>query len=174
MGTSPTPVRHLTFRVHLTPDAMPAGTLEAIWIKRAKRGPMDPAQQATMQAGYGIVGNADRGGRRQVTIIRRETWERIGARLGTDVEPTARRANLLVSGIELADTRDRVLRIGECRIRIRGETTPCERMDEACPGLREAMIPNWGGGAYGEVLDDAEIRVGDAVDWLATEPEEEA
>jgi MOSC domain-containing protein YiiM len=169
---SPTPARHLTFRVHLTPDTMPTGTLEAIWIKRAKRGPMDPTNQATLQAGYGIVGNADWGGRRQVTILRRETWERIVERLGTSVEPTARRANLLVSGIELADTRGRVLQVGRCRIRIGGETKPCERMDESCPGLREAMVPMWGGGAYGEVLDDAEILVGDTVAWLGTETEE--
>jgi MOSC domain-containing protein YiiM len=146
---------------------MPTGTLEAIWIKRAKRGPMDPTNQATLQ-----VGNTDWGGRRQVTILRRETWERIVERLGTSVEPTARRASLLVSGIELADTRDRILRVGRCRIRIGGETKPCERMDEACPGLREAMVRDWGGGAYGEVLDDAEIRIGDTVAWLRAEPEE--
>lgn len=153
---------------------MSTGTLEAIWIKRAKRGPMDPAAHVTLQAGYGILGNADWGGRRQVTIIRRETWDRIVNRLGTSVEPVARRANLLVSGVELAETRDRILQVGICRIRIRGETKPCERMDQACPGLREALMPGWGGGAYGEVLDDAEIRIGDAVRWLPTEPEERA
>ena len=27
-------------------------------------------------------------------------------------------------------------------------------LDEAHPGLRAAMEPDWGGGAYGEVLDD--------------------
>jgi MOSC domain-containing protein YiiM len=151
---------------------MLTGTLEAIWIKRAKRAPMDPVERAELQAAYGIVGNADWGGRRQVTLIRRETWEEIVRTLGTSVDPTARRANLLVSGVPLADTRGRTLQIGACRIRIGGETTPCERMDEACPGLHQAMIPDWGGGAYGEVLDDAEIRVGDTVLWLGTEPEE--
>ncbi len=34
------------------------------------------------------------------------------------------------------------------------------------------MVPDWGGGAYGEVLDDAEIQVGDTVAWLDAEPEE--
>lgn len=50
------------------------GRLEAIWIKRAKRGPMDPAPRARLVAGRGIAGNANQGGRRQVTVIARETW----------------------------------------------------------------------------------------------------
>jgi MOSC domain-containing protein YiiM len=38
-------------------------------------------------------------------------------------------------------------------------------MDEALPGLREALRPNWRAGVYGEVLNDGEIAVGDPVQW---------
>jgi hypothetical protein len=40
-------------------------------------------------------------------------------------------------------------------------------MDEARPGLKALMYPDWGGGAFAEVLDDGRIAVGDAVRWEA-------
>lgn len=141
------------------------GVLEAIWVKRAKRGKMDPVERATLVAGRGIAGNANQRGRRQVTIIEREVWESLVRGLGSELDPSARRANLMVSGLPLAGTRGRVLRVGACRVRVLGETKPCERMEEALPGLRDAMWPGWGGGAFAEILDDGQIDVGDEVDW---------
>jgi MOSC domain-containing protein YiiM len=139
--------------------------LQAIWIKRFKRGPMDPANRASLVAGRGLVGNMNQGGRRQVTIIEAERWTETCAELGVAVPPAARRANLLISGLPLADSRQRILRIGAARLRVLGETRPCERMDEAQPGLRRALESGWRGGAFAEVLDDGEIAVGDPVGW---------
>jgi hypothetical protein len=142
-----------------------AGRLEAIWVKRAHRGPMDPVTSAALVAGRGVVGNADQGRRRQVTLIEHEMWDRLMSQLGASVSPGARRANLMVSGIPLARTVNRTLRVGTCRLRVLGETRPCERMDEALPGLRQAMESDWGGGVFAEVLEGGDIAVGAPVCW---------
>ena len=142
---------------------MSAGRLEAIWIKRAHMGPMDAATEAELVAGRGIRGNADQGRRRQVTVIERNAWDAALAELGEAVAPSARRANLMISGVDLAGSRGRVLRVGECRLEIGGETRPCYRMDEALEGLQDALRKQWRGGVFCVVLDDGVIRVGDPV-----------
>ena len=77
------------------------GRLEAIWVKRFKRGPMDPKSEATLVGGRGIEGNANQGGKRQVTLISKEMWEKLMNEVGGDKDPSSRRANLMVSGVDL-------------------------------------------------------------------------
>jgi MOSC domain-containing protein YiiM len=141
------------------------GQVERIWLKRFRRGPMDPRQTAELVAGDGIVDDANRGGKRQVTLISRERWNGLEEKLGARIDPAARRANVLLSGIDLEGCRGRVLRVGDCRLLLQGETRPCEAMDAAHPGLQEAMRSRWGGGAWAEILGGGRISVGDAADW---------
>jgi MOSC domain-containing protein YiiM len=141
------------------------GKLEAIWIKRARRGKMDPVSSAELIAGKGIAGNANQGGRRQVTIIEKEVWQDRTGAVNAQLDPSARRANLMISGLPLARTRGKTLRIGECILEIAGETKPCERMEEAAAGLRAAMYADWGGGAFAMIVKGGTINVGDDVEF---------
>lgn len=142
-----------------------AGILEAIWIKRAVRGPMDPVAGARAVRDRGLEGNADQGGKRQITVIEQEVFEQVSQELGQAVDAAARRANLMVSGIRLKESLSLTLCIGNLRLQIHGETRPCSRMDEAVAGLRQALEPDWRAGVYGVVLNQASIRVGDPVLW---------
>jgi MOSC domain-containing protein YiiM len=142
---------------------MAEGRIEAIWKKRFRRGPMDEIDSAVLVAGRGMAGNANQGGRRQLTIIELEAWRSVMDELGAALEPVTRRANVMVSGLRLTGSRGRILEIGECRLEIRGETKPCERMEEALPGLKAAMYPGWRGGVFATVLTGGTIKVGDTV-----------
>jgi MOSC domain-containing protein YiiM len=141
------------------------GVLERIWIKRSKLGPMDFVPQAAARANRGLVGNANQGGRRQVTLLEAERWRAHMDALGAAINPSARRANLLVRGCDLTNSRGRVLRIGAVRLEIAGETKPCHQMDEVLAGLQAVMRPGWGGGAFAIVLNDGVLTVHDPVQW---------
>lgn len=126
---------------------------------------MDSREEALALSGSGLEGNANQGGKRQVTVIERKVFDHLTAELGRRIEPVWRRANIMVSGLSLKESQGRILRLGALRLDILGETRPCERMDEACPGLQSALRPEWRGGVYGVVLNDATVCVGDPATW---------
>ena len=140
-------------------------TLTAIFIKRAHRGRMDACLTAVLEPGRGLIGNADRGGRRQVTLLSEARWTELMREVGASLGPEARRANLVISAIDFENSRGRILRVGACRLQIGGETRPCEQMEAAAAGLQEAMRERWGGGAFAQVLEGGPIAVGDKVSW---------
>ena len=77
------------------------GTIAAIWIKPASGAPMKPVDEADLVAGRGLKGNADQGGWRQITIIDEAAWRTATDEVGMEVDPSARRANVMVRGIDL-------------------------------------------------------------------------
>lgn len=141
------------------------GEVVKIWLKRFKRGPMDPVLFAELVEGRGLAKNANQGGKRQITIIDETRWNDACRELGIDVDPSARRANVMLRGIDLYEKRGELLRIGSALVRIYNETRPCERMDEAQEGLRDALRPQWRAGAYGEIVEGGVIRIGDPAEW---------
>jgi len=144
------------------------GRVERIWLKRAHRGPMDPVNSAILDEGRGLRNNANYDGRRHVTIVAVERWSELMDLLSASIDPSARRANVMVSGVDLENSRGRRLVVGACTLIIGGETRPCERMEEALTGLQEAMRSRWGGGAWAEVVRGGAIAVGDDVEWETT------
>jgi MOSC domain-containing protein YiiM len=143
------------------------GRVEAIWVKRAVRGVLDAVPEASLVAGRGIEGDASFGrSQRQVTVIEKAVFDRLRATL-PDADPSMRRANFMVSGLSLTNTRNHTLTLGGVRVLIKGETRPCERMDEQCPGLTTALDPDWSAGVHGVVLDDGPVRVGDVASITA-------
>ncbi|HUP47341.1 MAG TPA: MOSC domain-containing protein [Thermoanaerobaculia bacterium] len=146
------------------------GEIVSLWLKRAHARPMDRVDAAELVAGRGIAGNADQGGWRQVTVIDESAWRDAETELGLAVDPSARRANVLVRGIDLRESRGKILRLGDAVIRLAGETRPCQQMDDAQPGLRRALGPDWRGGAFGQIVEGGTIRVGDKAE-LQTPPE---
>jgi MOSC domain-containing protein YiiM len=144
------------------------GEIASIWIKRAHRGKMDRVDSAELVAGRGLSGSADQGHKRQITIISESAWDEAVEELGVAVDPSSRRANVMLRGIDLEESRGKTLKLGDCVVRVFGETRPCERMDEAQQGLRAALRPRWRGGVFGEILEGGTIRVGDAVEILSS------
>ena len=143
------------------------GEVVAIWLKRFKGGPMDRVMFAEAVEGRGLARNANQGGKRQITIIDEARWKEATDELGIDVDPSARRANVMLRGIDLEMQRGRRLRIGRCVVRIYNETRPCEQMDDAQRGLRKALGPRWRAGAYGEIVEGGVIQLGDSAEWVS-------
>ena len=105
-----------------------------------------------------------------MTLLAREAWEAALAELAktgnaADLAWTARRANLLVEGVELPRA------LGAAVLEITYSTTPCKRMDEAREGLMRALYPQWRGGVTCQVLEGGRVAIGDPVAVLVSPPE---
>ena len=142
-----------------------AGRLERIWRKRCRRGPMDPLARVELRAGAGLVDDATQSWTRQVTSVSRERWKAVAE---AHVDPVLRRANLLISGVDLENSRGNMLRVGSGRLRVK--TRPGERMDAQLPGWRAERRHRWGGGVYASVLADGKIAVGAPVEGERAAP----
>ena len=134
----------------------------SIWIKRAHGGAMDRVDEAQLVPGRGLVGSADQGGWRQITIISEESWRNATAELGADVDSSARRANVMIRGLDLQKSRGKKLQLGDCVINVRGENPPCRLMNE----MQQPLRPHWRAGVFGEIVHGGTIRTGDSVRFL--------
>ena len=142
------------------------GTLQGIAVREASRAPMKEQQQVEVSTTHGIIQDYRGTGLRQVTFLDSGQWQEVLAELDIALPWYARRANLLIVGVDLSATVGWRLQIGVCRFAIGGETTPCQRMDELHPGLRQILSPGLRGGVWGKVLQGGPLSVGDSVQVL--------
>ena len=136
------------------------GVVRNIYLRSEKRTPVTSVESAVADCGSGLRGDHKKGGKRQVTILSIESWKAACDELGVDVDPSLRRANVLVEGVDLREAIGRKLVLGEVHIDVLGETDPCDRMDEASPGLQEALKPELRGGVFGRVVQAGRINLG--------------
>lgn len=147
-----------------------SGTLAGIARRAAVRAPMEVLDAAEVTPELGVVGD-HRGrlkpngrGRRQVSLMERADWDAAQAEIGRALPWFARRANLLVDGLDLPQRPGARLRIGAgLLLEITTECDPCYRMDEIAPGLQAALTPDWRGGALARVIEGGRVAVGDGI-----------
>ncbi|MBN2972127.1 MOSC domain-containing protein [Roseomonas aeriglobus] len=145
------------------------GVLLGIARHARPKAPMEVIEHARVTPETGIAGDfrgAMKGKpyKRQVTLIERGDWDAAMAEVGHSIGWQERRANLLVDGLDLPQTKGVRLRIGaNVVLEITRETDPCERMEALADGLRAALTPDWRGGACAMVITGGEIAVGDEI-----------
>lgn len=140
------------------------GTLTGIARREKKRAPMETLARADISTETGVARDSrGKPGRRQVTVVSAAAWRDACRDLGREVPWTARRANLLVEGIDLPETAGGILRIGPVTLQVNCEVDPCSRMDEQYPGLTCALQTAWRGGVGCTVLEGGSVALGDSV-----------
>ena len=140
------------------------GRLLKIYLRPSSRTPVREASTARAIAGTGLEGDHAGKGKRQITLISRESWEAACAELGVELDPGSRRANLLVEGVDLASTlRGGRITVGEVEIEVAGETRPCGLMEDTRLGLKAALGPQCRGGVFGRVTRGGTLTPGDPV-----------
>jgi MOSC domain-containing protein YiiM len=146
------------------------GRLAGIARHGRARGPIEVIDTVHVSVEGGLQGDfrgaVKPGGKRkrQVSLIEANDWAAAMADLGTDLDWSVRRANLLVEGLDLPHTPGVVIAIGaDVRLEITVECDPCSRMEEIAPGLKAALIADWRGGALARVLTGGHIAVGDEI-----------
>lgn len=107
--------------------------------------------------------------RRQVTLLSAKTWNNICKNLGTTLDWSERRANLLVDDMDFSEGKALIgqqIQVGTVLLQITAETDPCSRMDQLCAGLKKALTPNWSGGICCQIRKEGTIQIGDNVQLI--------
>ena len=155
---------------------MSAGRLVAIFVAPGAGAPMEARDRIGATAGAGLDGDryatgtgtysGTGRGARDVTLIERESVDAVRSTDGgaVDLREDETRRNLVTEGVALNHLVGRTFRVGAVRMRGVRLAEPCVYLEQLTgrAGARAALVHR--GGLRAEVLDDGELRVGDAID----------
>lgn len=111
----------------------------------------------------GVVDDRKKGATRHVIVVTEEGWAAACEALGVDIDPTERRGQVVVRGVDLGAAVGGQLVVGSAVLNVIDECTPCGRMNGVQPGLREALRPDVRAGVWCVVQTPGEVCVGDPV-----------
>lgn len=145
-----------------------SGVVVALQVRPQTGAPPESVTSMQLTPDDGVVGDHSQSSVRQVTILAEEGWHAATSEVGMRVPWEARRANVLVRGIDLPATLKHSLQLGTSQVRVNGETRPCNLMDETVQGLQDALKPDLRGGVYASIVVAGEIKLGDTIQFLET------
>lgn len=140
-----------------------AGRVEWIGVRPERYAPLVQTAHVAVKK-TGLDGDhRNKQGARAVTLIQAEHLPAIAAMAGLEtLDPAILRRNIVISGINLLALRHRTFKLGSATLKGTESCAPCSRMEEALgPGGYNAMRGH--GGLCATVLEDGEVRTGDAV-----------
>lgn len=136
---------------------------QVVWlgVRGAKGEPMTVVDEVMAAADQGLVGDryANKGGKRQVTLIQSEHLDAVSSMLGAvAVEPEQVRRNVVVRGINLLALKDKRFQIGDAVFEFSGLCHPCSRMEQSLgEGGYNAMRGH--GGINARVIESGKISL---------------
>ena len=136
------------------------GAVLALALRPEKGGARALAESITLTPENGVMGEHGTSQRRQVTLLDEAAWQTACSELGTELDWTVRRANVLVQGLDLPSLLNQQIRVGSALVEVIGEVTPCPLMDEVQTGLEAALPPNWRGGVFARIIAPGSVEVG--------------
>ena len=139
------------------------GTVLALALRPEKGGAMALAESISLTPEDGVIGDHGTSKRRQVTLLDEAAWQTACSEVGTELDWTVRRANILVRGIDLPKLVEQQVRIGTALVEVIGEVDPCHVMDAAQSGLKAALKPHWRGGVYARVIQSGFVSTNDNI-----------
>jgi len=142
------------------------GQVQWIGVRPSRGEPMTGLEAVQIDIDKGLEGdrfNGRTGNPRQVTLIQQEHLAVIAACLGQEsIDPSLRRRNIVVSGINLLALKDKTFRIGDALLEFSGLCHPCSKMERQLgAGGYNAMRGH--GGITARVLESGSVRLLDPV-----------